>query len=797
MSSILTIVFFPFVTSVLLLFLSPWLQKINFGTKLGWSVALVPLTCLSLILSLLPGVHAQGASTFHIPWVPSYGIELSFLVDGLSILFGILISGIGLLVVIYSIWYLSEKEDRLKFYLYLMMFMGAMLGVVFSNNLFGMFTFWEMTGVSSFLLIGFWYHKDASRYGATKALVITGIGGIAMLAGFILLYAITETFDVTKILSMGDVIRASDLYVPALILIFLGCATKSAQFPFHIWLPNAMEAPTPVSAYLHSATMVKAGIFLVARLSPAFSGTAFWTGLVAGAGLTTMVVGGYMAIRQTDLKGLLAYSTISQLGMIMAMLGFGTQYSAEAAIVHIMNHAGFKAALFMIVGIIDHGCGTRDLTYVGGLKKEMPHSFKIAFVGCLSMAGLPIFGGFISKEMFYESTLHMPYPGLPYLIPFVAVFASIFTFAYSFKFLIWGFFKEAPEHPPHHPHEAPALGLASPTILATIVVLLGIAPGLFSHGLLDPAASAVSGKPAELHLALWHGINTPLIMSFFTVVLGVLLYLRLKKVIPVQAQLAESVPWLSPNFAYNEGFLAGVPPLTQRCMRVFQSGNLKHYLAVIVGFLMCATFFFAVFKGWSLTWDGLLQTELSLSHLLTFALIVCAALATAVFKNRISAILALGMTGFLISFFYVLMGAPDLALTQFLVESVSVILILLVFYFLPPYFSETPRQGVKIADIGLSVLVGLVMCFYMMMAMDSHLSESIARYYLDVSEKLAGGRNVVNVVIVDFRGFDTMFEIAVFSIAALGIYGMLRLNKAKKALAQKETEALQETVGSK
>lgn len=788
MLRILTIVFLPFAASLMLLFLSPWLQKINFGRKLGWVISIVPLICVCLIFSLLPGVHAEGASTFHIPWVPRYGIELSFLVDGLSILFGILISGIGVLVVLYSIWYLSEKEDRLKFYLYLMMFMGAMLGVVFSNNLFGLFTFWELTSVSSFMLIGFWYHKEASRYGATKALVITGVGGIAMLAGFILLYSITGTFDISEILGMGDVIRASDLYVPTLILIFLGCATKSAQFPFHIWLPNAMEAPTPVSAYLHSATMVKAGIFLVARLSPAFSGTAFWTGLVAGVGLTTMLVGGFMAIRQTDLKGLLAYSTISQLGMIMAMLGFGTQYSAEAAIVHTMNHAGFKAALFMIVGIIDHGCGTRDLMYVGRLKKAMPHSFKIAFVACLSMAGLPIFGGFISKEMFYESTLHMPYPGLPYLIPFVAIFASIFTFAYSFKFLMWGFFYEAPKQPPHHPHEAPFLGLMPPAILATIVVLLGVAPGFFAQGLLEPAAAAVSGKPAVLHLALWHGVNTPLIMSFFTVVLGVFLFMRLKKVVPIQEKWLQSVPWLSPNFVYNQGFLEGIPPLTRRVLRCFQSGNLKQYLSVIITFVMGSSFLFAVSKGSVLTLERLLQTELSLIHFLTFLLLIAATLATVLFKNRISAILSLGMTGFLVAFFYVLMGAPDLALTQFLVEAVSVILILLVFYFLPPYFKEAASQRIKMTDITISLIVGGSMTYYMMMAMDSHLVETIAGYYLETSEKLAGGRNVVNVVIVDFRGFDTMFEIAVFAITALGIYGLLKLKKAKPSKEELSAE---------
>lgn len=784
MLTTLIIIFLPFAASLLILFLSPWLQKIELGKKLGWVTALVPLICLSSILSFIHQINIEGALTFHIPWVETYGIELSFLIDGLSILFGILISGIGLLVVIYSIWYLSDKEDKVKFYLYLLMFMGAMLGVVFSNNLFGMFTFWELTSISSFLLIGFWHNKETSRYGAMKALVITGVGGIAMLAGFILLYSITGTFDVSKILTMGDVIRSSSLYMPALFLIFLGCATKSAQFPFHIWLPNAMEAPTPVSAYLHSATMVKAGIFLTARLSPAFSGTAFWVCLVGGIGMTTMLIGGLMAIRQTDLKALLAYSTISQLGMIMAMLGFGTQYSSEAAVVHIMNHAAFKAALFMIVGIIDHGCGTRDLTYVGNLKKEMPHSFKVAFVACLSMAGLPIFGGFISKEMFYESTLHIPFVGIPYLIPLIAVFASLFTFAYSFKFLIWGFFTDAPEHPPHHPHEAPVLGLLSPVVLATVVILLGLVPGLFSHSILEPAATAITGQPATLHLALWHGVNAPLIMSFFTVVLGVLLFKRLKQVNAVQNRISAVLPWLSPNFVYNKGFLEGIPPLTQRFLRRIQSGNLKHYLFVIMSFWMLSTLWVSLSNGWVLNLDTLLKTEMTLAQGLTCVLLMGAAIATSLFENRISAILSLGMTGFLVAFFYVLMGAPDLALTQFLVEAVSVILILLVFHFVPTYFDEKPSQSTKMADITLSAVVGVVMTFYMLMVMDSHLTESIAHYYLEASEKLAGGRNVVNVVIVDFRGFDTMFEIAVFSIAILGIYAMLRLKKKAKPVQE-------------
>lgn len=777
MVAIFTIVFLPFVISLLILFFSPRLR--NAGKILGWAAVLVSLVCLFLILSFLPRINREGPLTFHIGWIKRYGIELSFLIDGLSLLFGILISGIGLLVIVYSIWYLSDKEDKVKFYLYLFMFMGAMLGLVFSNNLIGLYTFWELTSVSSFLLIGFWYHKERSRYGAMKALIITGLGSLGMLGGFILLYTITETFDILKILTMGDVIRNSPLYAPALFLIFLGCATKSAQFPFHIWLPNAMEAPTPISAYLHSATMVKGGIFLVARLFPAFSGTPFWTYLVAGVGMATLIAGGVMAFQQTDLKALLAYSTISQLGMIMALLGFGTQQGAAAAMTHLLNHAAFKAALFMIVGIIDHECGTRDLRYLGGLRKKMPYSFAVALVGCLSMAGLPVFGGFISKEMFYESALDVPFLDSS-LIPFLSVVAGIFTAAYSFKFLILPFFSPNVEPPPRSPHEASRLGIASPAILAGMVILLGIAPSLFAQSLLEPAATAVAGRPVELHLALWHGADLPLLMSLVSLVGGTLLFSRLKEMNRFSEKILRPLSWFSPNFIYDKGFLEGVTLAAQRSFRKIQSGYLKHYLFTIVGFVTLSTFLFSYFKGGSLNLDRLSRTEVTWPQIATFVLLVCSTIATVLFKSRISAIISLGMTGFLVAFFYVLMGAPDLALTQYLVEAVSVILFLLVFYFVPPFFEEASIHSTKVTEITLSVAVGVTMSLYTYVMMGSHLSESIASYYLEASEKLAGGRNVVNVVIVDFRGFDTMFEISVLSIAVLGIYAMLRLKQKQK-----------------
>jgi len=826
-STILILVFLPFIMGIATLFFPSRMGK-HFGV---WA-ALTPLTCLIIALTFYLRLSGHGdAFTYALPWIPSLGLSLHFIVDGLSMFFATIISGIGLMVVIYAFFYLEDHEDHQKFYCYLLLFMGSMLGVVSSNNLLLTFVFWELTSLTSFFLIGFWFHKEASRYGATKALVITGLGGLAMLGGFILLNQISQTWNpagtwiITEFFEHAAEIQAHHLYKPMLVLVFVGCAAKSAQFPFHIWLPNAMEAPTPISAYLHSATMVKAGLFLVARLHPALAGTDFWFYLIATTGMLTMCVGGILAIVQTDLKALLAYSTISQLGMIMCMLGLGTQSGVNGAIVHIANHASYKAALFMCVGIIDHGCGTRDLKYVHGLLKIMPTIFIITLLGCWSMAGLPPMGGFISKEMFYESTLHGLPGTLGKMFPYIAIFGALFTLAYCFKMTRWTFFGKEPHDLPHHPHK-PSIGFQTPAwILITIAVLLGITPGFFTKPLnativsithevsvneeqthlaeveeaKAPHANAHSDTEhhAEatntehetphqetsettaghhetngLYLALWHGVNKPLMMSGATLLIGLLLIVMLRKVIATQEALGAAFPWARVNTIYN-GVVFNCDRITKGIYDVFQSGHLHQYLIGIFLFVMASVLGMAFKGGWRPDFS-LQGHQFRVVEIVTVCLIFLGIIGTLILKSRIAVILSLGMTGFLMAFFYELIGAPDLALTQYLIETISTILFLLVFWFLPPFFKEKGGRSTHLRDGLIAVGFGAFITVLMYGAIHGHVLDSIFPYYMQGSKLDAGGGNVVNVIIVDYRGFDTLWEISVLSIATIGIFALLK-----------------------
>ncbi len=518
----------------------------------GWFVISVPVILFSYLLSYIPPI--SRGETFHhtVPWIPSLHINFVSYVDGLSLILALLITGVGALVVLYSIYYLSKEREALhNFYIYLLMFMGAMLGVVFSDNMMTLYLFWELTSVSSFLLIAYWYHRQQSRYGALKAMLITVFGGIAMLAGFIILSFIGNTFSVRELIGQVDVISQHALFLPAMLLILLGAFTKSAQFPFHIWLPDAMEAPTPVSAYLHSATMVKAGIYLIARFTPVFGGTAEWFWIISIVGIVTLFWGSFTAIKQNDLKALLAYSTISQLGLIMCLLGLGSAaiyygngtesslYAVAilAAIFHLVNHSTFKGCLFMVVGIVDHETGTRDVRKLGGLMTIMPVTFTLAIIGSFSMAGLPPFNGFLSKEMFFTGVLNaaqlkvfnMETWGL--LFPVIAWAASVLTFVYCMILVFKTFTgKYKPERLEKEAHEAPLGMLIPPVVLASLVVIFFFFPNLLSANLLEPAVSAVlPGTGIDTTIEAWHGWNTELKMTIGVVAIGTLLYLFLKK----------------------------------------------------------------------------------------------------------------------------------------------------------------------------------------------------------------------------------------------------------------------------
>src|SRR5699024_2676997 len=531
-----------FAVFVPLLFASlvPLLNKLKSKVHTGIFVFFIPSLIFLYFIQFIENNFEPIRHTYQ--WIPSLSINIDFYLDGLSLLFVLLISGIGSLVVLYSIYYLGKSERLGHFYVYLLMFMAAMLGVVLSDNVFVLYTFWELTSISSFLLIGYWHHKERSRYGAQKSMLITIFGGLSMFGGFVLLTVITGTTSIQEMISQTDVILNSN-YLPLILgFILLGAFTKSAQFPFHIWLPDAMEAPTPVSAYLHSATMVKAGIYLVARLSPIFSTYEWFFIIVSLVGIATLCWASYMAVRQTDLKAILAFSTISQLGMIMAMLGFGTTAAVFAAVFHILNHATFKGSLFMVAGIVDHETGTRDIRKLGGLLTLMPITAIVALFGTFSMAGIPLpfLNGFYSKELFFESTLHLNEmtntfaTGLANAIPYLAVFGSIFTFVYS-MYLLFGTFTGSKQLDKlqKQTHEAPFGMLVSTFILVLGVILIGLFPNSVNGTFLTHAASSINPAFAYQEVSFWHGFNTPFIMSLIVVGAGMLLYVTRTRWQPV------------------------------------------------------------------------------------------------------------------------------------------------------------------------------------------------------------------------------------------------------------------------
>ncbi|MGM0593705.1 MAG: proton-conducting transporter membrane subunit, partial [Pseudomonadota bacterium] len=495
-------------------------------TASAWGAALIAAAALALLLLLAPAVFAGETLLFSLPWLPEHGLNLALRLDGLGLLFALLILGIGLLVILYARYYLSEQDPMGRFYGFLLLFMAAMLGVVLSENLLLMLVFWEMTSLSSFLLIGYWKHRSDARQGARLALTITGAGGLAMLAGILLLGQISGSYELSVVLASTDTIQAHPLYPVTLVLILLGAFTKSAQFPFHFWLPHAMAAPTPVSAYLHSATMVKAGVFLLARLFPALAGTELWFYLVGSIGMITLLLGAYHAIFKHDLKGLLAYSTISHLGLITLLFGLGTPLGAVAGVFHIINHATFKASLFMAAGIIDHESGTRDMRKLNGLWRYMPHTATLAMVAAASMAGVPLFNGFLSKEMFFAETLHHSWLGeWNWILPLGATVAGIFAVAYSIRFIHDVFFNGEPIDLPRTPHEPPRYMKVPVEILVALCLLVGIVPAWTVAPLLATAAGSTVGAELPYYsLAIWHGFNTPLLMSVIALAGGGLIY---------------------------------------------------------------------------------------------------------------------------------------------------------------------------------------------------------------------------------------------------------------------------------
>ncbi|KYG89275.1 cation:proton antiporter [[Bacillus] sp. KCTC 13219] len=783
----------PFIMAATIPFIYRRFKKVH----IGWLVLAVPVVLFSILTTYIPRIANGQTFTKTYEWIPSFNISFTTYLDGLSIIFGLLITGVGSLVILYSIFYLSTKESLHHFYCYLLLFMGAMLGVVFSDHLMVLYAFWELTSVSSFLLIAFWHHRKASRAGARKAMTITVTGGVAMLAGFLTLYTITGTFSIRELIANVGTIQEHTLFIPAMILVLLGAFTKSAQFPFHIWLPDAMEAPTPVSAYLHSATMVKAGIYLVARMSPVFGGHEVWFWTVAGVGIVTLFWGSFNAVRQYDLKALLAYSTVSQLGLIMSLFGLGSAghalgYSQEsllytqatfAALFHLINHSTFKGALFMMVGIVDHEVGTRDIRRLGGLMALMPFTFTIAIIGSMSMAGLPPFNGFLSKEMFFKATVDIltlnifSIENFGFVFPVIAWLASVFTFVYCVIIVGRTFFgKLQPDRLEKPPHEAPIGMLISPFILIAFVIGIFFFPNILGRNILGPAMQSIYPTfPVEeltVPIKALH-IGTELFMTIGVIIVGILLYRSLPKWRAVY-QLFSQKYTLN---AYYERIIGFSESKSGWFTRLYMNGNLTYY------FIYIYVIFVAIVAGYfvlsdAFVWSPANDSAVEYYEFILLFIMVFAAVALLFTKGRITSVLLNGVLGYSVAFFFVVFRAPDLALTQLVVESVTTALFLLCFKFLPDLKKENVSRAVKFSKATISILVGATVTLVGLTVLHYEKFAPISTYFED-SYNLAGGKNIVNTILGDFRAFDTMLEVVVLFIAGLGIYSLIKL-KAKK-----------------
>ncbi|HMO06773.1 MAG TPA: monovalent cation/H+ antiporter subunit A [Paracoccaceae bacterium] len=726
-------------------------------------------TALALIGLLLhaPAVFRGEVIQARFDWLPALGLNATFFLDGLGFLFAGLILGIGLLIILYARFYLSKSDPMGQFYSYLMLFQGAMVGIVLSDNILLLLIFWELTSLSSFLLIGYWKHLPEGRQGARMALAVTGSGGLAMIAGMLILGQIAGSYDLSVILTQKEAIQASEWYLPALILILLGCFTKSAQFPFHFWLPHAMAAPTPVSAYLHSATMVKAGLFLMARMWPVLAGTEAWFLIVSTAGLITMVIGAKIAIFKDDLKALLAFSTVSHLGLITMLLGLGTTDAAVVAVFHIINHATFKAALFMSAGIVDHEAHTRDIKRLGGLRKLMPVTFVIVTVASLSMAGIPPLNGFLSKEMMLEEAAHTVWWGSPWLLAALATIGAMFSVAYSFRLIAHVFLGPERHDYPHHPHD-PGFGMwAAPAFLAVLVVLIGVMPMTMVGDLVSVVAGAVTGEAVPVKIYHWHGFVPALFLSIFAVGAGLV-------ILGLHAPLARL--WdTTPRPEAKRIFDALVEPLADASRAVtdaLHDGAVTKYFAIATVAIIAAGAF--AFWGAPHLPGARAATPVAPVALAGWVLLVGATLALFVFhRNRLLTLVLVGIAGLMVSVAFAYLSAPDLALTQVSVEVATIILLLLALNFLPKHTPVESTGGRRLRDGAVAAVAGLGAggLAYALMMRDLSFP-TIAAYHLENSKPGGGGTNVVNVILVDFRGYDTFGEIIVLGIAGLVIFAL-------------------------
>lgn len=740
--------------------------QIGWWSLLGWLLALLPIAIFAGLLSLHRPIAGGAVIQGQIPWAPSLGVALSWQIDGLSLLFALLISGVGALVLIYASGYLADDAYLGRFYLYLLGFMIAMLGLVISANLLTLFIFWELTSITSYLLIGYKHRYESARAAALQALLVTGGGGLAMMAGILLLGQVGGSLEMGALVEQRSVIQASPLYAPIVILVLLGAFTKSAQFPFHFWLPNAMAAPTPVSAYLHSATMVKAGVFLVARLTPVLGGTILWFDLLVAVGGVTMVMGAFLAWRQTDLKRILAYTTISALGTLMLLLGIGTDVAIKAAMVFLIAHALYKGALFMLAGAVEHQTGTRDITQLGGLGRLMPVTAIVTGLAALSMSGIPPLTGFVSKELFYEATLYAP--AFSGLLTGAALLANVLTVVAAMLIFFRAFSGQRPSQLDSVTEAGVSL-LLGPGVLASAGLAGGLLIGALGTNWVAPAVSATIGATTPVKLSLWHGFNPMLALSALTLGLAGLIWLR-------RSYLIRATTWLDvgetlgPEQSYSR-LLAMLPRNAAALTRWLQHGYLRLYLLTVVVTVIGLVGFTLMSRVGlpALPTSG----DLRLHEAGVLLLMLAAAAVAISASSRLTAIVALGVVGLGMTLVFAFYSAPDLAMTQFAVETLTVLLFVFVIYRLPRFATLTGRRE-RLRDAVVATLAGALMTLLALTALQSPHPMHVSEFFAAESWLSANGRNVVNVILVDFRALDTLGEIVVLMVAALGVHALVR-----------------------
>lgn len=737
--------------------------------RLSILVSLLPIALFTYFASFIPAISSGVTISAHYDWVPSMGVNFDFHLDGLSLLFSLLITGIGSLVFLYASSYLKGHHYIDRFYAYLSMFMAAMLGLVLADNVLLLFVFWELTSISSFFLIGFNNDNAASRRSSLVALTITGGGGFLLLASVVMMAWYTGSFSIQDMVSQSELLKSHVLYGWILAFLFVGAFTKSAQFPFHFWLPGAMKAPTPVSAYLHSATMVKAGVYLLARMFPVLGGTELWTYPLVIIGGITMLYAAFHSLFRTDLKAILAYSTIAALGILVFLIGIGTPESLLAASVFILVHALYKASLFLITGVIDHETGSRDVTWLSGLRKVMLPLAIAGLLAALSSAGLPFTFGFIGKDLIYESTLHIQGEW--------AIGLTAVALVTNIMLLYAGFVAGIKPFSGGLPQQLSSVRLpqvwmwAPPLLLAVLGVIFGCFPSLVDGSLLNPAAASMAGHAIVSPLKIWHGFNLVLLLSAVTLVAGGLLYVIMRPK-TTRINWLRRIDQFAPEQIFSR-FYGGVINISHHYTNTAHNGYLRLYMFTII----CFT---TLLLGYQLLMGGGIYIDLDvISPIRFYEVAVGVILIGAVFlailtPSRLTSVVALSVMGLAICLLFVFYSAPDLAMTQFTIDTLTVVLFVLVLFRLPPYLNfANPR--VKLRDSILATVFGVFIALIAIQVLAVPKSSEISDYYGDNAYLLAKGKNVVNVILVDFRGIDTMFEIVVLSIAAIGVFSLLKL----------------------